>query len=186
MRGQAHAGNANSAGRWFYGVLGSPWPFAGNPGGGGCVRLVGRWELEVLHYKAVDVSEGASRARPTLVGCWKDEPSRTLGLCRAARFATRTWTKATIGTAGPCVCGMRRFRRGGFIPINPVTGHREQQIGRRISKDIVQVGARADGTPTHWRCSEITADSFHWIGEALQPDGQTWNLEGGFRARRIC
>jgi hypothetical protein len=28
-------------------------------------------------------------------------------------------------------------------------------------------------------------DWFHWIGEALEPDGQTWKLEGEFRARRM-
>lgn len=69
--------------------------------------------------------------------------------------------------------------------INPVRSHLEEQIGRRVGHDIVQVGARADGTPTRWRFTEITPDSFHWIGEALNPDGQTWKLEGEFRARRI-
>lgn len=69
--------------------------------------------------------------------------------------------------------------------INPVSGHREEQIGRRVGNDIVQIGARSDGTPTRWRFTEITADSFHWIGEALNPDGNTWKLEGEFRARRI-
>jgi hypothetical protein len=68
---------------------------------------------------------------------------------------------------------------------NPVTNHYESQIGRWSGKDIVQVGARRDGTPTRWSFIEITPDSFHWIGEALNSDGKTWNLEGEFRARRI-
>src|SRR6267378_3841104 len=67
---------------------------------------------------------------------------------------------------------------------NPVVGHREDQIGRRSGKDIVQMGTRADGTQTRWTFTEITADSFHWLGEALQPDGMTWKLEGEFRAKR--
>jgi hypothetical protein len=29
------------------------------------------------------------------------------------------------------------------------------------------------------------ADSFRWIGEALEPDGQTWKREGEFRAKRL-
>jgi len=33
--------------------------------------------------------------------------------------------------------------------------------------------------------TEIAPDSFRWTGEALQPDGKTWKLEGEFRARRI-
>lgn len=69
--------------------------------------------------------------------------------------------------------------------INPAGDHREDQIGRRSGKDIVQIGARADGTPTRWTYTEITPDSFHWLGEALQPDGKTWKLEGEFRAKRM-
>jgi len=68
---------------------------------------------------------------------------------------------------------------------NPAGDHYEQQIGRWSGKDVVQVGARSDGTPTRWMFTEITPDSFHWIGEALQSDGTTWKLEGEFRAKRI-
>jgi len=50
---------------------------------------------------------------------------------------------------------------------------------------VVQVGARPDGTPTRWSFTEITPDSFRWLGESLKPDGRTWMLEGEFRARRM-
>jgi hypothetical protein len=43
---------------------------------------------------------------------------------------------------------------------------------------------RLDGTVTRWRFTEITGGSFHWWGEALNADGQTWNLEGEFLATR--
>ena len=59
---------------------------------------------------------------------------------------------------------------------NPVTGHEERQTGRRAGDEIVQVGARPDGTTTRWRFAEITPDSFRWMGEALEPDGKTWKL----------
>ena len=68
--------------------------------------------------------------------------------------------------------------------INPVTGSRDELVGRWFGKDVVQVGTHADGTPIRWIFSEITPDSFHWTGEALKPDGQTWKLEGEFRATR--
>jgi len=68
--------------------------------------------------------------------------------------------------------------------IDPVTGRRDALIGRWSGKDVVQAGTRADGTPVRWMFTEITPESFHWSGEALQPDGKTWKLEGGFRARR--
>ncbi|MFL6352200.1 MAG: hypothetical protein ACJ74Z_10170 [Bryobacteraceae bacterium] len=69
--------------------------------------------------------------------------------------------------------------------INPVTGHREEQIGRWSGQDVVQVGARSNGTPTRWIYTEITPSSFHWTGEALEPDGKNWKLEGEFRGNRM-
>ena len=69
--------------------------------------------------------------------------------------------------------------------INPVTGHRQEQIGRRVGEEIVQVGTRGDGTPTRWRFTEISQDSFHWLGEALENDGRSWKLEGEFIAARV-
>ncbi len=69
--------------------------------------------------------------------------------------------------------------------MNPVTGQRNDLVGRWSGKDVVQVGATADGTPTRWIFSEITPDSFRWTGETLQPDGKTWQLRGEYRARRL-
>ena len=68
---------------------------------------------------------------------------------------------------------------------NPAGDHHERQIGRRVGKDVVQIGIRPNGTTTRWMFSEITDDSFRWTGEALNPDGRTWTLEGEFRARRV-
>lgn len=67
---------------------------------------------------------------------------------------------------------------------NPVSGLRDELIARREGNDIVQIGAHANGTPIRWIFTEITADSFHWTGEALNPDGKTWKLEGEFYAKR--
>jgi hypothetical protein len=69
--------------------------------------------------------------------------------------------------------------------INPMANYHQEQIGRWSGKDVVQLGTRADGTQTRWSFTEITQDSFHWLGEALQLDGKTWKFEGEFRARRI-
>ena len=100
--------------------------------------LVGSWELEVLHYKGVDVS--AHRISGEAHFSWVLE----------GRAIQDVW-------------------------ITPRCSVRHPDLA----------GARPDGTATRWRFTEITADSFHWIGEALEPDGHTWKLEGEFRARRI-
>jgi hypothetical protein len=71
-----------------------------------------------------------------------------------------------------------------IIWVNPVTGHREEQIGRWSGPDVMQIGCCSDGTPTRWSYTGITPDSFHWLGEALQADGKTWKLEGEFRGQR--
>lgn len=147
--------------------------------------LVGSWDLEVLHYKGVDVK--ARRIHGEAHFGWVLEGRAIQDVwimprC-AIRHADMDKTNNMYGTTLRVWDAAIQAWRINWV--NPVTGHRETQIGRRTGKDIVQVGARADGTPTRWRFTEITANSFHWIGEALEPDGQTWNLEGEFRARRV-
>jgi hypothetical protein len=68
--------------------------------------------------------------------------------------------------------------------INPVTGARDELVGRRCGKDIVQIGTHSDGTPIRWIFTDITPDSFRWVGEVLEADGITWRLEAEFLARR--
>jgi hypothetical protein len=70
--------------------------------------------------------------------------------------------------------------------INPATGARADLVGRWSGRDVVQIGALASGTPIRWIFSAITPDSFRWTGETLQPDGQTWKVEGEFLARRMA
>lgn len=147
--------------------------------------LVGSWELDVLHYAGVSLAsqniKGEAHFGWVLEGraiqdIWimPRVSSRRPGLDRANNMygtTLRVWD-----------AGVRAWR---IRWINPVNGHEERQIGRRIGNDIVQIGARADGTPTRWRFAEIMPDSFHWIGEALETDGKSWNVEGEFFARRL-
>lgn len=150
--------------------------------------LVGSWELEVLHYLDYKGGDGSAQ---------RIQGEAHFGWVLEGRVIQDVWIMPRPSQRRP---GLDKNNNmyGTTLRVwdatiqawrinwsNPVTGHREQQIGRRIGKDIVQVGARADGTATRWRFTEVTTDSFHWIGEALEPDGQTWKLEAEFRARRI-
>jgi hypothetical protein len=147
--------------------------------------LVGSWELEVLHYKGVDVS--ARHIQGEAHFGWALEGRAMQDVWIMPRCSLRHPDLDDNNMYGTTLRVWDATIQAWRINwINPVCGHREQQVGRRVGKDIVQTGARADGTPTRWRFTEIAADSFHWIGEALEPDGQTWKLEGEFRARRIC
>jgi len=146
--------------------------------------LIGSWELTVLHY-GIDV--------------------RALGIVGEVHFAwvlegravqdvwimpRRTERHADIDRA----CNMygttlriwdATLQAWRVTWINPVAGQRDELIGGWCGSDIVQLGRHADGTAIRWRFIEIAANSFRWLGEALQQDGQTWKLEGEFYAKRL-
>jgi hypothetical protein len=148
--------------------------------------LVGSWELDVRYYW-VDVSsrglKGEVHAGRTLEGraiqdVWimPRRADRTAGIDpKANMYGTtlRIWDAA-----------LQAWRIHWF---NPVTGQRDEQIGRKVGHDIIQIGSgtKTEGTASRWRFTEITPDSFHWIGEALAPDGKTWVLGGEFLATRL-
>jgi hypothetical protein len=147
--------------------------------------LIGSWELEVCHYKAVDVT--ARRTKGEAHFAWVLEGRAVQDVWIMPRRSERTTDLdksnnmygTTLRVWDPAIQAWH------IKWINPVTDHREEQIGRWRGKDIVQVGARLDGTPTRWMFTEITPNSFHWTGESLLPDGKTWKLEGEFRAKRM-
>ena len=146
--------------------------------------LCGSWDLTVLHYGGVDVSgrglTAEVHAARALEGRAVQDvwimpavPERTSPPDRAMNmFGTtlRSWDPAT-----------RAWR---IAWTNPVSGHYELQSGAWDGADILQTGERADGTKTRWRFVEITADAFHWIGDARYPNRTDWTLEGEFLARR--
>jgi len=147
--------------------------------------LVGNWELDVLYYWATDVAargiKGEVHAGWVLEGravqdVWimPRRSERTPGLDKKMNMYG-----TTLRVWDPTIEAWH------ITWSNPAGDHYETQFGRRSGKDVVQIGTRRDGTPTRWTFTEITPDSFHWLGEALQPDGKTWRLEGEFRARRV-
>jgi len=147
--------------------------------------LIGSWELDVLRYWAQDVAAQGIKGEAHF--CWVLEGRAVQDVWIMPRLADRTVpldkTRNMYGTTlrvwDPTIKAWRISWR------NPAGDHHEEQIGRKSGNDVVQTGTRPDGTPTRWTFTEITSDSFHWLGEALMPDGKTWNLEGEFRARRL-
>lgn len=147
--------------------------------------LVGSWELEVLHYRGVEML--LQKLRGEAHFGWVLEGRAIQDVWIMPRLSDRNAdddrTNNMYGTTlrvwDPAIQAWR------IRWINPVSSHEERQTGRKVGDEIVQIGARADGTPTRWRFTEISPHSFHWLGEVLEPDGATWRLEGEFRARRI-
>jgi hypothetical protein len=146
--------------------------------------LVGSWDLTVARYRGIDVA--AQGVTGEVHFGWVLEGRAIQDVWIMPRRSDRTERDdrmqnmygTTLRAWDPSIQAWRITWK------NPVSGHNEEQIGRRVGPDIVQVGARANGTPTRWSFTEITADSFRWLGDVLEPDGKTWKREGEFRARR--
>jgi hypothetical protein len=147
--------------------------------------LIGSWELQILRYWGVDVT--ARGLKGEVHFGWVLEGRAIQDVWIMPRRSDRTGNEAqslnmygtTLRVWDPAIQAWRITWK------NPAVGHYEEQIGRRVGNDIVQLGARPNGTPTRWMFTEIAPDSFRWLGEALEPDGKTWKPEGEFRAKRL-
>jgi hypothetical protein len=147
--------------------------------------LCGRWDLEVLRYRGIDVAghglRGEIHAARVLEGravqdVWimpRRDQRNPDSDPKMNMYGTtlRSWD-ASIGA----------WR---IAWTNPVHDHREEQIGRRNGTGILQEGVRLDGTKTRWTFTEITVDAFRWRGEALYAGRDQWALEGEFLATRF-
>jgi hypothetical protein len=146
--------------------------------------LIGSWSLDVRHYH-VDVTALGLKGEAHFFRALEGRAVQDVWIMpeRSSRHPELPVGNNMYGTTlrvwDPSIAAWR------ITYINPVTGHRDELIGRRIGKDIVQLGTRRDGTPIRWNFTGITPDSFRWTGEALEPDGVTWCLEGEFHANRI-
>jgi hypothetical protein len=68
---------------------------------------------------------------------------------------------------------------------DPLKQYYTHQIGRARGKDIVQEGTDATGVPTRWTFTDITSDSFRWLGERSDDGGKTYWLQAEFLATRV-
>lgn len=67
---------------------------------------------------------------------------------------------------------------------DPLKQYYTRQLGRARGKDIVQDGTLETGESVRWSFTEITPDSFHWLGEKTDSGG-TFRLQAEFLARRV-
>jgi hypothetical protein len=61
-----------------------------------------------------------------------------------------------------------------------------RQIGRARGKDIVQEGQDETGAAVRWSFTDITPNSFRWLGERSEDGGTRWQLQAEFLARRVA
>lgn len=147
--------------------------------------LIGSWDLDVYHYAAENVSSMSIKGEAHFTRVLEGRAVQDVWIMpkRSERSAEIAKTNNMYGTTFRVWDSSIQAWR--ITWMNPVTGHREEQLGRWAGRDIVQIGVRSNGVLSRWRFTEITSESFHWIGEALEPDGKTWKIEGEFRAKRM-
>jgi len=144
--------------------------------------LVGSWELDCRRYARKLVSiKGEAHFGWALEG--RAVQDVWIMPSRSDRSSLTDTSKNMFGTTLRVWDSSIQAWR--IIWRNPVHNHWEDQIGRWSGKDVVQFGMRSNGIPTKWSFTEITGDSFHWLGEVLNVDGHTWTLEGEFFAKRM-
>ena len=146
--------------------------------------LVGDWELDILHYWTTNIASRGIKGE--VHAAWVLEGRAVQDVWIMPRRSDRTpELDKRMNMYGTTLRVWDATIEAWHITwTNPAGDHHETQIGRRIGNDVVQIGTRLDGTSTRWTFAEITEASFHWLGEAQQPDNKTWTLEGEFLARR--
>jgi hypothetical protein len=133
--------------------------------------LIGRWEMDTI----VHTDAGTQRGVGEIHAGWVLE----------GRAIQDVWTLPGVfyGTT------LRIYDPGidawHILWNDPLKQYYTRQIGRACGKDIVQEGKNDAGDVLRWTFTDITPDSFRWLGEALEPDGKTWKLEGEFHVKRL-
>jgi hypothetical protein len=136
--------------------------------------LVGSWDLEVRRY-GIDLAGRGIQGEAHFA--WILE-GRAIQDVWTMHYGDLNMHGTTLRVFDPEIQAWR------ITWIDPAKRRREELIGRRAGEEIVQIGARPDGTPIRWLFTEITNNSFRWTGEVLESDGRTWKLEGEFLATR--
>lgn len=138
--------------------------------------LVGSWQLAVVRY-LTDVRDRGIRGEAHFGWVLEGRAVQDVWIMKAESIVNTYGT--TFRMWDPALQAWR------VTWTNPISGRRDELIGRRLGNDLVQIGTHGDGTPIRWIFTDITSDSFRWLGEALNPDGNTWKLEAEFIGRRI-
>jgi hypothetical protein len=147
--------------------------------------LAGSWAMDVRHYWA-DVSALGVKAEAHFAWVLEGRAMQDVWILPRRSDRTGPVDKALNSYGTTLRVWDAAIQAWRVTWINPVAGHRADLVGRWHGKDVVQIGSRDGGaTPMRWIFSEITRDSFRWTGEALEPDGKTWKLEGEFLAKRL-
>ena len=130
--------------------------------------LIGSWELMTVHR----LDDGSLQNSTGEVHCdWVLDARAIQDVwIRPRRPAPSTMYGTTLRIFDPAIDGWH------IIWSDPVNQNYSRQIGRAEGDEIVQIGEELHGMKTRWRFTEITSDSFHWIGEERTSASERWRI----------
>ncbi|MER9261042.1 hypothetical protein [Mesorhizobium sp. M0619] len=131
--------------------------------------LIGSWDMETVHHRndgTIQKSDGECHFGWVLEG----RAIQDIWI-RPRRPAPSTMYGTTLRVFDPGIGGWH------IVWSDPLNQDYSRQIGRAEGKDIVQMGADS-------RFTEITAASFHWIGEERRAESDPWRVTYEHFARR--
>ena len=80
------------------------------------------------------------------------------------------WFGTTIRVYDPDIDAWRIYW------IDPARNVFRQQLGRQRGDDVVQEGKTETGALSRWSFTNITPNSFHWLGESSASGDGSWQL----------
>lgn len=150
--------------------------------------LVGRWETDLVahaedgtkHRSRGEIHAGWVLEGRAIQDVWMTPPraGRDPAKPLPALPVTGAWYGTTLRVYDP------KLDAWHILWSDPATQVFTRQIGRAEGAEIVQIGSVGPGVKLRWRFTEITANSFRWLGEISRDDGKTWRLQVEVFARR--
>ncbi len=150
--------------------------------------LVGSWVMDVAafepdgtrHTNRGEIHAGWVLQGRAIQDVWMIPPLAERGPNAPVLPVAGNWYGTTLRIYDP------RIDAWHILWSDPATQFYARQIGRAHGKDIVQEGRLESGALLRWRFTEITPNSFHWIGEHSPDDGANWRLQVDIIARRTA
>jgi hypothetical protein len=135
--------------------------------------LIGCWEMDTVIH-ADDGTKGTGRGQICFAWALEGRAIQDVWILPGVFYGT------TLRVYDP---GLDAWH---ILWSDPMRQYYTRQIGRAQGADIVQVGKTETGAVLRWSFTEITPDSFRWLGERSLDGEATWHLQAEFRARRVA
>jgi hypothetical protein len=148
-------------------------------------RFVGDWDSEIIAHGADGTRH---HAEGEIHFGWVLQGRAVQDVWMIPRLADRptapqfpiagNWYGTTLRVYDPTIDAWRIFW------MDPARSVFRQQIGRAQGADIVQEGMTDTGELTRWSFTNITDNSFHWLGESKPAGAPQWRPVVDVKARR--